>query len=129
MQTSLLASNPRVSLASRWPTAEVCLPTAAGNWVAAGAAETDVSADLPGVFLFRPPAAEFTYAEIIFPTDFCGATASGGVLRYQLFPDSLEKGVIRRARLQGVWLPREDDEALAMACHERLLAAAPPLTT
>jgi hypothetical protein len=38
-----------------------------------------------------------------------------------MFPESLEKGVIRRGRVRGVFLPREQDEQLARAAWRALV--------
>ncbi len=129
MQTSLLDSSPVLSIETHWPAAETLIRQHDGGWKTCGPGETTVSAEPPAVFLFRPADAAFSYAELIFPADFRGAVVSPGSLRYQLFPEFLEKGVIRRARLQGVWLPREHDGALATKCYERLIESALPLTT
>ena len=42
-------------------------------------------------------------------------------IRWQMFPESLEKGVIRRGRVRGVFLPREQDEQLARAAWRALV--------
>jgi hypothetical protein len=39
----------------------------------------------------------------------------------------LEKGVMLRARVRGVFLPRRQDESLAAECHAAFAAAEPPL--
>jgi hypothetical protein len=96
-----------------------------------------------GVFLFRPVGAgvggvEFSYVEMIFPSDFCCASVRWGdtqgqtakaVLHSELFPESLEKGVIRRARLRGLFVPRADDLVTASQLFAEFAASPPPLTT
>ena len=76
---------------------------------------------------------EISYVELVFPADFHGATASvsddGGGVQYHLIPEFLEKGVIRMARIQSLFVPRADDEKLAEQAQELFAAAAPPLTT
>ena len=54
-----------------------------------------------------------------------------GTLRvsHQLFSERLEKGVILRARLRGVFLPRQRDTRVAAACYTAFAAAEPPLAT
>lgn len=47
----------------------------------------------------------------------------------RLFPGSLEKGVIRRARILGCFLPASSAEQTARTLHERFARSAPPLTT
>lgn len=76
----------------------------------------------PGCLLFRLPEAEVSYVEMIHPLDFQrdefavapGATGTS-CLRHHLFPPSLEKGVILRSRVRGVFVPRQEDERLASA--------------
>jgi len=47
----------------------------------------------------------------------------------KLFPGSLEKGVIRRARILGCFLSASSAEQTARTLHERFVRSAPPLTT
>ena len=89
-----------------------------------------------GAFLFRLTEQEISYVEIVAPADFCGAalyrhdqTPESVQLSYELFPEPIEKGVIRRVRVRGMLLPREHDLDLAQACYSQLLAAPLPLTT
>jgi hypothetical protein len=69
------------------------------------------------------PASDFQRLTVEFDSD------SGCRTRWELFAEFLEKGVIRRARLQTALLDRQHDlEAAAVCCrrfHERPL----PLTT
>lgn len=48
---------------------------------------------------------------------------------WQLFADFLEKGVIRRARVQAALLPRQNDLELALECCKAMEQCALPLTT
>jgi hypothetical protein len=50
-------------------------------------------------------------------------------LVHHLFPESLEKGVIRRGRVRGWFLPREGDADAAAERYRQWLAEPPPLTT
>ncbi len=88
--------------------------------------------DQPACFLVRPTHANYSYAEMVHPADFCGSelgTSSDGVsLTHRLFAARLEKGVILRARVRGALLPRRDDERLAAAVYAALAASEPPLT-
>ena len=49
--------------------------------------------------------------------------------RWQLFGEFLEKGVIRRARLQSLFLPRENDVQLAAEACQSIERRPLPLTT
>ena len=132
MQTSLLDSNPRATAVCHVPGSE-CFVYADEQWKAAVPGHDGVIPPGCGLFLFRPPVASFSYAEFVFPADFQGAAAHslpGGVeIRYELFPEFLEKGVIRKARVRGLFFARENDQDLALDAHRELAAAAPPLTT
>ena len=132
MQTSLLDSNPKAMAFTSVPAAE-CLAYSGETWSLLDAGHDGPVAGASGIFLFRPEGAAVSYAEIVFPADFQGASAKraeGAVeIRYELFPEFLEKGVIRKGRIQSLFLPRSGDEDLAVAACETLAAAAPPLTT
>ncbi|MFO0813710.1 MAG: hypothetical protein U0796_10855 [Gemmatales bacterium] len=87
---------------------------------------------VPGIILYRPAAAQFTYAEFCHPFDGIGLEVKqqDGMhsARYRLFGHDLEKGVILRGRLRGVLLPRAVDVAAAHAAYQRFLAEPPNLT-
>jgi hypothetical protein len=75
-----------------------------------------------------------SYAEIMLTNDFREVThfhdaASGDCrLKWTLFSEFMEKGVIRRARLVGAFLPRENDSELAANCCNAFERAPLPLT-
>jgi hypothetical protein len=50
-------------------------------------------------------------------------------LRHRLFPEPLEKGVILRARVRGVFVPRDGDTQIAAECFDAFAATEPPLST
>ncbi|MBI2479001.1 MAG: hypothetical protein HYV60_10330 [Planctomycetia bacterium] len=50
-------------------------------------------------------------------------------LTNKLFSGSLEKGVIRRARILGCFLPASSAEQTARSLHDRFVRSGPPLTT
>lgn len=83
----------------------------------------------PGCLLFRPPETDLSYAEMVRAADsdhdeVAGPEGSGRtvVLRHQLFPGLLEKGVIRRAQVRGLLCQRTDDARTAAACYAAFLA-------
>jgi hypothetical protein len=131
MQTSLLDSDATFRSLSEcrgdahWLSeANKATPITATDW------ESPV--DSRGFFLFRL-ARETSYVEMVFPSDFLGAevTTSNGLsqLRYRMFPEELEKGVIRRGRIRALFLPSADDVNLAWEAYAQLCAEQPPLTT
>jgi hypothetical protein len=96
----------------------------------------DVNSDEgPGCLLFRLAGTEVSYAEMIHPADFrhsrlWGSSDVAGELcvRHRLFSGRLEKGVILRARVRGVFLPRRRDTQVAAACYSAFGATGPPLS-
>ena len=62
------------------------------------------------------------------PQSSDGNALSRFVCQWELFADFLEKGVIRRACLQSVLVPREDDVARATACWRAFQSRPLPLT-
>jgi len=112
-QTSLLDSQPATALESALPAGEM-VPLSADAKVVQltlDGWQTDDSA--PRAVLFRPAGLELSYLEMVHPTDFAGVQLSiiDGLptARWHLFPERLEKGVIRRGRVRGVMLPRAND--------------------
>jgi hypothetical protein len=84
--------------------------------------------------LWRLPGGKLSYAEIVLASDFRELKVhpkEGGMCqaRWELIAEFLEKGVIRRTRLQAVFLPREGDVALAAECCRDFMARPLPLTT
>jgi len=120
VQTDVLDSHPRIRITTRLAADEV---------VRIG--PRDAMADC---LLWRLPGGEVSYAEIA-PAgdvrDLSVESAGAGMWRAQwdLFADFLEKGVIRRARLQSVFLPRARDEERAAACIRAVQQRPLPLTT
>jgi len=90
----------------------------------------------PGCFLFRPPGAPFSYVEMVHPADFhrielgCGDEPSRSVrLVHRLFSEPLEKGVIVRARIEGVFCSRRYDARVAAEAYSSFCCGALPLGT
>ena len=149
VQTSLLGVPTPVTVASQLQVAEVLrlVDEKASRfepleWSARLSLE---AAPGGGCLLLRPPTGDWSYAEMIHPADFERAELTVApaapaadrdpsevdrevVLTRHLFPDSLEKGVILRGRLRGVFLPRRDDLRLLSACYASFLSMPPPLT-
>lgn len=86
------------------------------------------------LFLFRFGARNLSYAQIVYPGDFVAAelTSAGGGgcrLRSFLFHERLEKGVIRRARICGWFLPADGDLDIAVDLARQFIDEPLPLTT
>jgi hypothetical protein len=74
----------------------------------------------------------WSYAEMVYPGDFTESyirrSDDGWHTTWDLFPERLEKGVIRRARMRGVFFAGED-LSTALAAFEHFQASPLPLTT
>lgn len=101
------------------------------NPESASAMKTDQG---PSSLLFRRTGSEYSYAEMVHPEDFraddlsCTSDRGEGIeLRHHVFADTLEKGVILRARIRGALIGRADDERLGADCYRAFVGADPPL--
>lgn len=136
-QTHLLDSRPALAVVSSVAASEVLsvcgddASLAPLGFSSTGRIEFSV-ADPCNRFLLRPEGADFSYLEIVHPSDFAGSTLEqrGDTIRlvHRLFPDRLEKGVIRRGRVCGLFLPRANDVAAAIDAYRAMLDAPLPLT-
>lgn len=136
-QTSLLDADSSLVVSSDLPSGELlqCSPGVREQFRPLSLSEeTAATAREPVYFLFRPAGATWSYAEIVYPTDFsrCSVSrTSNGAIRLSnsLFAEHLEKGVIRRGRIRGLFLKRDGDEASARAGFKAFLDSPLPLTT
>ncbi|NOY30019.1 MAG: hypothetical protein GXP28_07510 [Planctomycetes bacterium] len=112
LETPLLESFPKVFIKSELSGAEVWQPDEGRDYL-----------------VLRSLDKNWSYAEMAHPTDLGDwqIDEKGAVLR-TLGGAFLEKGVIRRLRLRGAFLPRDKDLQLAAECLAELAAEAPPLT-
>ena len=91
-------------------------------------------AQRPVCAVMRGLANDWSYAEMTHPEDLgicqIQLTKSGcPIVQRQFGGQMLEKGVIRRIRIRGVFLPRNHDLELAARCFASMAAESPPLTT
>ena len=91
--------------------------------------------DSPGCCLLRPVGSGPSYLEMVHPADFRQTTFewttdSPPVVRlaHRLFAERLEKGVILRSRIRGLFVPRSHDTETARTEYRRFAASEPPLT-
>jgi hypothetical protein len=75
-----------------------------------------------------------SYAQLVHPSDYVAAEL--GIdseppysLLTTLFPERLEKGVIRRGRVASFFMPSEDDLDVAVELARRFVSGPLPLTT
>jgi hypothetical protein len=85
------------------------------------------------LFLFRLPEHGMSFAELVHPTDFVSAQIAIDrqppySLLMSLFPESLERGVIRRARVSGWFLPSANDQEVAVELARQFVNEPLPLT-
>jgi hypothetical protein len=146
VQTSLLESDPLLTVQSVLPTAEVSLLKSAADvsyQQVRGPAATNFDFRSHGkvcCFLVRPSGASWSYAEMVHPLDAqssrvefqsssSGPSSNMVLLQHRLFEERIEKGVILRARVWGLFLPRDGDLAAAAAHYRAFAAQEPPLST
>ncbi len=138
VQTHLLDARPHVKTCSMWPQVDVLQMTdfEHSRWqpldartISKGSAR---SIHRPHCLIARPPGKAWSYVEMTHPADVAQSSLehSGAVLtlKHVLFGDELEKGVILRGRVRGVFTDRARDTAVAVAAYADLLAAPLPLT-
>jgi len=138
VQTHLLDTWPRISVSSRLPTDETLqVTTDRGHGASChplhDGQELSPSTDACCI-LRRLTSIPVSYVEFMPASDFCVATVRGDEevgpqVKWELFAEFLEKGVIRRARLETAFVPRAYDVELAAACCEAIERCALPLTT
>jgi len=131
-QTSLLDSAPLTKITSEFSNATMLVKFATNDDSQEVKSETALQ-EAPQFVLLRPNDDEsHSWVLLIHPTDFHRGTlrlkpSPSVVLR--VFPEFLEKGVIRRATMKCCRVARENDTVAAQSLFENLSAAAPPLAT
>lgn len=137
VQTDLLDTHPRIDVESCLPADDVLLVSIIGDDLLVdshvdGTQSIDPRASACGV-VWRMKGAAVSYAELAPTTDFreLAVERSSQALgaRWQLFSDFLEKGVIRRARMQSLVVPRENDVQLVAEQCQAVGRRPLPLTT
>ena len=140
VQTELLASDPRsVFFSSLAPTTEVVRWSNAG-WIPVepGGCPTDASRSATEgapfhMHLFRPLGSEVSLALVarVAPgqEDRVEFARDGVAWKCEMFPESLEKGVIRVAQVWGLCLPRRSDERHLVGWLDEISTRPLPLTT
>jgi hypothetical protein len=138
VQTSLLDDHPGIGVESELPESEVWWlpstvpPESARLARSAGAANPPYRVDGAGTWIVRL-ASQVSYLEMIYPTDFCESELSTSkdriVLQSRLFPERLEKGVIRRGRIRGWLVQSAADLVAAHRLFQEFASSEPPLTT
>jgi hypothetical protein len=147
-QTDLLDTLPVLQAISRVPARECtvldiasgeCLPI--DGELASGQLYTLTGERGPCALLFRCERGFPSYAELVHPLDFTrtdihvlpadestNKLKANVEVRHHLFAWPLEKGVILRSRVLGLWLAPQNDVAVALAHFRQFAASEPPLT-
>jgi hypothetical protein len=138
-QTHLLDSRPALVALSVLPAAEVYHLADSSSQLTELALDNGSKVEFSPsqcapLFLFRPHGQSYSYAEMVQPADFAGAQLElrgEELLRFShpLFAERLEKGVIRRVRMCGAFLPRDRDLQRAMEIYQDFVKEPLPLTT
>jgi hypothetical protein len=121
LQTHSLDTHPEIRVATRLAATEVVELEHANSRNAQS-------------LLWKLADGDWNYAEIVPTSDYCEFSVAGDAAghltsEWRLFGEFLEKGVIRRAQLMSVFVPRERDEELATEYCRFLQRRPLPLTT
>lgn len=134
LQTNRLDRRPDLSTCTTVDADEALVPADRSLAVLVALDTSRLHSPEQGLVLLRLPGKAISYAAMVHPSDFRGGEID--VLRgkevrlsFGLFGEHLEKGVIRRVRLRGLFLPRERDEELALAAFQAFADERLPLTT
>lgn len=136
VQTNLLDSRPARRTRSRLPAGDVARvsePAAASAAIAATVQEF-LREPAAHCFVFSPSGWHSAYIEMVHPADaedfqMREPNTSHIEIAHRLFEHNLEKGVILRARVRGLFAPRSDDRGFASAAWRQFIDQPPPLTT
>ena len=139
VETDRLDSYPAVDVSTELAVDEVALlpmgdQDVAGAETMRGETSVQLTAEESAhvCVLLRPSGCEFSLVEMTHPSDFqeirVEQTSGQARIMWQLLGQFLEKGVIRRARMQAAWLLREDDERAATKCYQAFAMSEAPLT-
>lgn len=135
VETHLLDTWPRITVTSQLKCEKLLQVTpTSGTTNALQGNYTVRASNTACCILHRLDSSPISYVEIMPASDFRELTvrqdASGEMrVEWHVFADFLEKGVIRRSRLQTAFLPRANDVQLALACCEATNCRPLPLTT
>ena len=138
IQTNLLDTHPRIDIRTSLSADDIVLVSVAGDEMLVdshvdGPQSIDPRTNACGL-IWRMRDCDLSYAEIMPTSDFHRLTVTrtgehAAQSRWELFSEFLEKGVIRRARLQSLFVPRENDVQLVAECCQAVARKPLPLTT
>lgn len=141
VNTDLLDSQPLSAINSVGIDCEVLHSAALSaegfkNVTSASGGKFEARESATNLFLMRNRRLQLSYAEIVHPDDFVraeidlrGEPFGSYLISSTLFPERLEKGVIRRARICGWFMPAENDLETAVQLAREFVDEPLPLTT
>lgn len=135
LETDLLESFPDLMAITQLPAAAAWALSDDESTTEKIAINTQQSINLSDApLLLQSSQLDWSYAESPHPDDrgesqLMRSTEESFTIKRQLGGRFLEKGVIRRLRIRGVFLPKADDFELAGQCLAGLETETPPLTT
>lgn len=141
MQTERLDGDPQLSIRSEAPTTRMhaLVNPAAPQWETLD--PTEEALDLPthqfcGAFATELSGSEAIFAQVIDPSDFLGGrwirqseSSNLFALSFPVFGSSLEKGVIRRGRVTGLFLPNTSGALDSLLSFYQWYRESPPMLT
>lgn len=129
LQTSLWECFPKALLTTNLPGGEVL--SISNDYSLPVVISGDVTSTSPHSVLVRCADMPWSYVEMTHPTDlgsWRAMTVDGTQLTRELGGNFQEKGVIRRLRVRGAFVPRAGDEQAARQLLANFAASEPPLT-
>lgn len=136
VQTSLPRSDPRIEVINKLGPGELLVRTLVddGCELLTESSDFDTEDRRPLYFLMRPQELPtMSLVLLVHPSDFFVARASLAErdtdVAFEVFPEALEKGVIRRGIFRNIFVPRHADDAFAQRLLQRLNAQPPSLAT
>jgi hypothetical protein len=136
MQTHLLDTVPHIAVTSQVTCEEALLVSLSGGVQRSAVridAQTITRTNEDCCIISRLKEMPLSYIEIMPAGDFHAIglleQESGATFEWRLFAEFLEKGVIRRARVHTVIVPRDKDVEIAAACCKAIAGLELPLTT
>jgi hypothetical protein len=137
MQTDLLDSDPHATVTSAMAGAEYFYASSLSkaSLTKLGNEDFECPGSAENLFLMRDARWGLSYSEMVHPSDFVSAEIFYDekdhpcAVQSVLFPERLEKGVIRRARICGWFMPAENDLETAVELAKRFVDEPLPLTT
>jgi hypothetical protein len=131
MQTDLLESEPGTRVVSAFEGGELLMRCADAWRSTAEPGDSHTNAFLHRPADLRSADSDCSFFQLLHSSDLSSSVQGHSPLRaeFQLLSESLEKGVIRRARIMAGWISSKGDLETADRYSRQLAEASPPLAT